>query len=88
MFSLNIEEAIAKAAVEKVDVKDGENVEGDEELISFQDRKIIEYEIRIKQYSTPVKNSEVMMTSVTFFIPSSPERSSPSTFAWTCSSTL
>jgi len=69
-----------------------EVVEGEKEKIGFRDRKIIEYENRIRQYSTPDKvfryfatyklvddrgNSEVMMTPLDFLRSISPGEKQP-----------
>jgi len=69
-----------------------EVVDGEKEKIGFRDRKIIEYENRIRQYSTPDKvfryfatyklvddkgNSEVMMTPLDFLRSISPGEKQP-----------
>lgn len=86
LFSLQAEEAIA------VTDENNEVVEGGKEKIGFRDRKIIEYENRIRQYSTPDKvfryfatyklmddrgNSEVMMTPLDFLRSISPGEKQP-----------
>lgn len=87
MFSLKAEEAISVG--DEVEVAE---VEGGKEKIGFRDRKIIEYENRIRQYSTPDKvfryfatyklvddrgNSEVMMTPLDFLRSISPGEKQP-----------
>ena len=88
MFSLKAEEAIAQAD----EMNQVVEVEGGKEKIGFRDRKIIEYENRIRQYSTPDKvfryfatyklvddrgNSEVMMTPLDFLRSISPGEKQP-----------
>eukprot|EP00090_Calanus_glacialis_P021210 TRINITY_DN3273_c0_g1_i1.p1 TRINITY_DN3273_c0_g1~~TRINITY_DN3273_c0_g1_i1.p1 ORF type:complete len:590 (-),score=198.57 TRINITY_DN3273_c0_g1_i1:152-1921(-) len=88
MFSLKAEEAIAQAD----EINEVVEVEGGKEKIGFRDRKIIEYENRIRQYSTPDKvfryfatyklvddrgNSEVMMTPLDFLRSISPGEKQP-----------
>ena len=90
MFSIKAEEALV-ASTEVLE-KDVEVVEGGKEKIGFRDRKIIEYENRIRQYSTPDKvfryfatyklmddrgNSEVMMTPLDFLRSISPGEKQP-----------
>ena len=74
------------------DEHDISNIENPKEKIGFRDRKIIEYENRIRQYSTPDKvfryfatyklmddkgNSEVMMTPLDFLRSISPGEKQP-----------
>jgi len=88
MFSLKAEEAIAEVDENSEVVE----VEAGKEKIGFRDRKIIEYENRIRQYSTPDKvfryfatyklvddrgNSEVMMTPLDFLRSISPGEKQP-----------
>jgi len=88
MFSLKAEEAIAEGDENSEVVE----VEAGKEKIGFRDRKIIEYENRIRQYSTPDKvfryfatyklvddrgNSEVMMTPLDFLRSISPGEKQP-----------
>jgi len=88
MFSLKAEEAIAEGDENNKVVE----VEVGKEKIGFRDRKIIEYENRIRQYSTPDKvfryfatyklvddrgNSEVMMTPLDFLRSISPGEKQP-----------
>ena len=91
MFNLKAEESIV-VNTNEMNVKDIEVVEGGKEKIGFRDRKIIEYENRIRQYSTPDKvfryfatyklvddrgNSEVMMTPLDFLRSISPGEKQP-----------
>jgi len=99
-FGLKAEEAVSEpnkvldrslGAVNEGD-DTNEVVEGEKEKIGFRDRKIIEYENRIRQYSTPDKvfryfatyklvddrgNSEVMMTPLDFLRSISPGEKQP-----------
>merc|ERR1719187_2089777 len=84
-FGVKAEEAVEAAG-------DIEAIEHVKEKIGFRDRKIIEYENRIRQYSTPDKvfryfatyklvddrgNSEVMMTPLDFLRSISPGEKQP-----------
>jgi len=102
-FSLKAEEAVSdlgkftkKCVKAEEAISEGDDapgvVEGGKEKVGFRDRKIIEYENRIRQYSTPDKvfryfatyklmddrgNSEVMMTPLDFLRSISPGEKQP-----------
>jgi len=104
-FGLKAEEAVSESqnvinrnleakevATDGDDIKELVEGEGEKEKIGFRDRKIIEYENRIRQYSTPDKvfryfatyklvddrgNSEVMMTPLDFLRSISPGEKQP-----------
>jgi len=94
-FGLKAEEAVSEVPNGSVAIEGDigtEVVEGGKEKIGFRDRKIIEYENRIRQYSTPDKvfryfatykmvddrgNSEVMMTPLDFLRSISPGEKQP-----------
>jgi len=91
MFSVQAEEALTEVGNQR-EGTEVEVAEGGKEKVGFRDRKIIEYENRIRQYSTPDKvfryfatyklmddkgNSEVMMTPLDFLRSISPGEKQP-----------